>query len=83
MSPIKKGTKLTNNPKNVRLEIRLTQEESKILTECAERLGTTKTEIINRGVQLVKEELDKRSRFTAATKEHTNLYHRSFLLQIL
>ncbi len=60
MSPIKKGTKLTNNPKNVRLEIRLTQEESKILTECAERLGTTKTEIINRGVQLVKEELDKK-----------------------
>ena len=60
MSNIKKGTKLTNNPKNVRLEIRLTQEESKILTECAERLGTTKTEIINRGVQLVKEELDKK-----------------------
>ena len=60
MSPIKKGTKLTNNPKNVRLEIRLTQEESKILTECAERLGTTKTEIINRGVQLGKEELDKK-----------------------
>ena len=60
VSPIKKGTKLTNNPKNVRLEIRLTQEESKILTECAERLGTTKTEIINRGVQLVKEELDKK-----------------------
>ena len=60
MSPIKKGTKLTNNPKNVRLEIRLTQEESKILTECAERLGTTNTEIINRGVQLVKEELDKK-----------------------
>ena len=60
MSPIKKGTKLTNNPKNVRLEIRITQEESKILTECAERLGTTKTEIINRGVQLVKEELDKK-----------------------
>ena len=60
MSPIKIGTKLTNNPKNVRLEIRLTQEESKILTECAERLGTTKTEIINRGVQLVKEELDKK-----------------------
>lgn len=60
MSPIQKGTKLTDNPKNVRLEIRLTQEESKALTECAQRLNSTKTEVINKGIQLVKKELDKK-----------------------
>ena len=60
MSPIKKGTKLTENPKNVRLEIRLTQDESKELEECAKRLNTTKTGVINKGIQLVKKELNKK-----------------------
>lgn len=60
MSPIAKGTKLTDNPKNVRLEIRLTQDQNKMLIECAERLKVTKTEVINKGIQLVKKELDKK-----------------------
>lgn len=55
--PIKKGTKLTDNPKNVRLEIRMTQEQSKLLTECAEKLKVSKTEILMKGVQLVKNEI--------------------------
>ncbi len=60
MSPVPKGTKLTENPKNVRLEIRLTQSQNELLTECADRLGTTKTGVINKGVELVKEQLDKK-----------------------
>lgn len=60
MSPIAKGTKLTDNPKNVRLEIRLTQNENKLLMECAENLNSTKTEVIVKGIQLVKSELDKK-----------------------
>ncbi len=59
MSPIKKGTKLTNNPKNIRLEIRLTQNESDILEECAKTLNTTKTEVIHKGIKLVKSEIEK------------------------
>lgn len=59
MSPIKKGTKLTDNPKNIRLEIRLTQEENALLESCAERLNTTKTNVINKGIKLVDEELKK------------------------
>ena len=47
MSPIKKGTKLTDNPKNIRLEIRLTQEENTLLESCAERLNTTKTNVLS------------------------------------
>jgi uncharacterized protein (DUF1778 family) len=60
MSPLKKGQKLTDNPKNVRLEIRLTKEQNDLLTECAEKLKTTKTEVINKGIKLVKKEIDKK-----------------------
>lgn len=57
--PIKKGTKLTDNPKNVRLEIRMTKEQNEALKECAERMGVSKTEVLMRGVQLVKNEIEK------------------------
>ena len=50
----------TSNKKTERLEIRLAPNELALMQECADRLGTTKTEVINRGVQLVKAELDKK-----------------------
>lgn len=59
MSP-KRGQKLTDNPKNIRLEIRLTKSQNELLEECSERLNTTKTDVINKGIQLVKDELDKK-----------------------
>lgn len=49
----------TSNKKTERLEIRLTPEEAHDLQECADRLEISKTEVINKGVQLVKTELDK------------------------
>lgn len=49
----------TSNKKTERLEIRLTPEEAHDLQECADRLEISKTEVINKGVQLVKVELDK------------------------
>ena len=49
----------TSNKKTERLEIRLTPEEVQDLQECADRLNVSKTEVINKGVQLVKAELDK------------------------
>jgi len=54
------GRPKTDNPKNIRLEIRLTKSENELLEECAERLNTTKTEVINKGIGLVKEKLDKK-----------------------
>lgn len=60
MSPLKKGTKLTDNPKNIRLEVRLTQSEADLLQECAEKLKTTRTNVINQGIKLVKEKIDKK-----------------------
>lgn len=50
----------TSNKKTERLEIRLAPNEAATLQECAERLHVSKTEVINRGVQLVKAELDKK-----------------------
>lgn len=58
MSPA--GRPKIENPKNIRLEIRLTKQENQLLEECAERMNTTKTEVINKGVKLVKDELDKK-----------------------
>lgn len=60
MSPLQKGTKLTDNPRNVRLEIRLTQSENELLEECAERMKTTKTKVLTKGIELVSKELDKK-----------------------
>ena len=49
----------TDNKKTERMEIRLTPDEAALLQECAERLQMTKTEVINKGVCLVKKELDE------------------------
>mgnify|MGYP005862305827 CR=1 FL=1 len=40
----------TNNPKKLRLEIRLTQEQSDMLTQCANDLNLTKTEVVVKGI---------------------------------
>lgn len=58
MSP-SHGRPPISNPKNVRLEIRLTEEQAETLAECADRLKTSRTEVINKGVAMVKAELDK------------------------
>lgn len=58
MSPA--GRPKINNPKNVRLEIRLTKDENRLLEECANKMCVTKTEVIKEGVQLVKAKLDKK-----------------------
>lgn len=60
MSPLQKGTKLTDNPRNVRLEIRLTQSENELLEKCAEQMNTTKTKTLIKGLELVSKELDKK-----------------------
>lgn len=50
----------TANKKNKRLEIRLTPDELKLIQECADKLGVSKTYIINEGIKLVKVKLDKK-----------------------
>ena len=50
----------TSNKKTGRLELRLAPNELAMVQECADRLGTTKAQVLLKGVQLVKAELDKK-----------------------
>ena len=56
MSP--KTGRPTANKKTERLEIRLAPDELALLQECADRLGVNKTTVINKGIKMVKAELD-------------------------
>ncbi len=58
MSP-KMGQKLTDNPKNVKLNLRLTKQEAEDIQYCADKLHTTRVDVVNRGIRKVKEEIDK------------------------
>ena len=49
----------TVNKKTKRLEIRLTPEEFELLDECSKILAINKTNVINKGVRLVKDEIDR------------------------
>ena len=49
----------TTNKKTQRLEIRLAPDELALMQECADKLHISKTEVINRGIRLVRAELDK------------------------
>lgn len=59
MSP-KMGQKLTKNPKNVNLNLRLTKQEAEDIQYCATKLKTSRTDVINRGVKKIKEEIDRK-----------------------
>lgn len=46
--------------KDLRLQLRLNQEEMALIDECAIEAQMTRTEVIMEGVRLVKQELDKK-----------------------
>lgn len=50
----------TTNKKTKRLEIRLAPNELALMQECADKLGVSKTDVINKGVKLVKSEIEKK-----------------------
>lgn len=56
MSPRPKSDKSKSN----RFEFRLDDEMSQMLEECSEKMNTTKTEVINKGIRMVKEEIEKK-----------------------
>lgn len=57
MSP--KGRPPVDNPKNIRLEIRLTKDEAELLKYCADELNVNRTDVINKGIKLVESEIKK------------------------
>ncbi len=52
----------TDNPKNIKLQIRISQDTAERLNDCADKLKATKTEVIEKGINLVKAELDKQEK---------------------
>ena len=58
MSPAGRPPK--DNPRNVNLNIRITKEEAKKIQFCADALEITRTDAITKGIDLVKEEIDKK-----------------------
>ena len=55
----KTGRPPVENPKSIRLEIRMTKQESELLQSCADDLGVSRTDVINQGVKLVREQIDR------------------------
>lgn len=43
----------TNNPRTIQTRIRMTTHEADMLDECAKLLGTTKTDVIVKGIQVI------------------------------
>lgn len=50
------GRPKSNNPKNKQLKIKMTEQEFQNLNDLAEKKNMTKTEIVMRGIELVKSE---------------------------
>lgn len=49
----KMGRPKSENPRNIRLEIRLNEKENKMLDECVKKLSITKTDVLMKGLKEV------------------------------
>lgn len=58
MSP-KTGRPPVDNPKNIKMNIRITEQTAKDLQECAEMLNISKVNVIEKGIELVKDSIKK------------------------
>lgn len=56
----KMGRPKTENPRNKRLEIRLTEEELNKINNCSNLLGKTRTDTILEGIKKLEVELNKK-----------------------
>ena len=49
----------TDNPRNINLNIRISKQEADLIQECADKLNTARVNVIVKGVQMLKNKLDK------------------------
>ena len=56
---LKKGAKLTDNPKDTMIRVRMDKGTVKKLDECAEALETTRSDIIRKGIDKVHADIKK------------------------
>ena len=55
----KTGRPPVENPKSVKMNIRISQETANDLQECAEALNISRVNVIEKGIELVKKQLKK------------------------
>lgn len=55
----KKMGRPTTNPRTGQINVRLSERELALLNECAERMGTTRANVIVRGIETVHRELEE------------------------
>lgn len=60
MSP-RTGRPLVENPKAERITVRLTEFQQQLIEDCAEQFGTTKADIVCRGIRLM--EIEKNNAY--------------------
>ena len=60
LSPRNGRTPKGEASRNINLNIRVSEIEAHLIQDCADKLETTRTDIIIRGVKLLKAELDKK-----------------------
>lgn len=58
MSP-RIGRPPKENPRKVSLNLRLTEGEAKMLQDCADALKVSRTDVVVRGIELVRSEIKK------------------------
>lgn len=51
MSPLKKGTKLTDNPKDTMIRVRMSKDVVEKMEYVAENCGMNKSEVIRKGIE--------------------------------
>lgn len=56
---IKKGTKLTDNPKDITVKVRMDKEILEKLDKCAEKLGSNRSAVIREGIKKMYDDLEK------------------------
>jgi len=56
---IKKGTKLTDNPKDSTVKVRMDKETMKQLDECVEKLNSNRSSVIRQGIKKIHDDLEK------------------------
>ena len=59
MSP-RTGRPKSDNPKSAMIRVRMDKETVDTMKECAETLNTTNSEIIRKGIMLVKSQIEKK-----------------------
>lgn len=58
MSP-RTGRPPKENPRKINLNIRLTEQEAKDIQDCADELKISRTDVIMKGIRMVKSEIQK------------------------